>query len=574
MIELHGAAAARPPLVVLKFGSSVLRDRACLPEVVSEIYRIVRTGRRVIAVTSAFAGVTDALMRESLATGCAHDNVNAPAYIATGEEVSAALVAMACDRSGLCSIALKAPELGIRADGDPQDATPTALEAAILNAALDAHDVVVVPGFVATDASGRTVLLGRGGSDLTAVFLAHALGAERVRLVKDVDGVYDRDPAEAKGALRFEQIDWRGAGEVAGRLLQTRALDFAAARGVVVEVGEIGSDEATIIADKAKPPAFRARPPKLRVALAGYGVVGAGVAQRLLARPDAFELASVLVRDGEKSREGALPRALFTTDRDAFLDADADVVVDVLSDARAGAGLSAEALRRGVDVVSANKQALIGSHDVLTQLAATHGARLLHSAAVGGGAPLLEAVAAARGGAPIAMIEGVLNGTVNFILERLAMGQTFEEALRAAQAAGLAEADPSADLSGADALAKLRLISIAAFGVASCDVCVEPLTQHIAAHAGRERLKQVARIVREADALRGGIVFERAEGSAFADLHGDRNGVRIVTADGRVHTARGRGAGRWPTTESVFADLVDLRSARLSAAEEGMKVAV
>jgi homoserine dehydrogenase len=560
------------PIVVLKFGSSVLKNRESLPEVVSEIYRIVRTGRRVIAVTSAFAGVTDALVGESLATGCLHDNVNAPAYIATGEEVSAALVALACDRSGLCSIALKTPELGIRAEGEPQDATPVALDAAKLNEALEGHDVVVVPGFVATDARGRTVLLGRGGSDLTAVFLAHALGAERVRLVKDVDGVYDRDPAQAKGALRFEHIDWRTAGDVAGRLLQARALEYAAANGVVVEVGEIGSDEATIIADKSKPPAFRARPPKLRVALAGYGVVGAGVAQRLLGRPDAFEIVSVLVRDGEKAREGAVLRDAFTTDHEKFLAADADVIVDVLSDARVAAVLSAEALRRGVDVVSANKQAIIASHADLTRLAATSGARLLHSAAVGGGAPLLEAVEAV--GAPIVAIEGVLNGTVNFILERLARGQSFDVALIAAQQAGLAEADPSADLSGADALAKLRLIALAAFAAVPGEVWVEALTREIAERARGERLKQIARIVRDGDGLRGEIVFEPAAGGAFADLYGDRNGIRIETNDGRVQIARGRGAGRWPTTESVFADLVDLRSARLGAAENELRVAV
>ena len=157
--------------------------------------------------------------------------------MALGEETSAAALALACDRSGLVATALSRAELGILAEGEPQDARclsrwmPTAIDAAF-----DAHDVVVAPGFAARGSDGGPVLLGRGGSDLTAVFLAAELGAERVRLVKDVDGVYDRDPKITPDALRFASLGWDSARRLSRGLVQDGALDMAKARGLALEV--------------------------------------------------------------------------------------------------------------------------------------------------------------------------------------------------------------------------------------------------------------------------------------------------------------------------------------------------
>ena len=167
----------------------------------------------------------------------------------------------------------------------------------------------------------------------------------------------------------------------------------------------------TIVADTFTPATRRAQPRRLRVALAGYGVVGAGVAARLAQRPDDYEIVSVLVRDLTRVRDGTAP-ALFTDDPARLLGSRPDVIVDALSSGPAGLALSEAALRVGVSVVSANKQAIIAGYEAL-RAAQTGNARLLYSAAVGGGAPLLEAVAAARAeGAAIVRIEGVLNGTV------------------------------------------------------------------------------------------------------------------------------------------------------------------
>ncbi|KAK0331966.1 hypothetical protein LTR94_026803, partial [Friedmanniomyces endolithicus] len=178
-------AAAAAEVVVLKFGSSILRSPAEAPLVAAAVYGYVRAGRKVVAVVSAFGGSTDRLLGEARALGLPHSNELLPGYVALGEEKSAALVAIACDRIGLEACALSVRELGIVAQGEPEHSRPSGLRPDHLKQALDRHEVVVVPGFGAVKPDGRVALLGRGGSDLTAVFLAAELGLKKVRLVKD-----------------------------------------------------------------------------------------------------------------------------------------------------------------------------------------------------------------------------------------------------------------------------------------------------------------------------------------------------------------------------------------------------
>ncbi|HEY3812833.1 MAG TPA: homoserine dehydrogenase [Caulobacteraceae bacterium] len=551
------------PLDVLKFGSSVLKSPADAPEAVTEIYRAVRQGRRVVAVVSAFQGVTDRLLEDAHRFGCGHDNLHLPRYVALGEETSAALLALACDRAGMITTALSPAQIGILAKGDRETAEPISLDAAVIERALETADVVVVPGFTARDADGNVVLLGRGGSDLTAVFLAAELGADRLRLVKDVDGVYDRDPKSNSEALRFGALTWHEARDVAGKLVQPRALRLAEDRGVALEVAAIGREDATAIGPSGGGPAVKRAPAAapLRVAVAGCGVVGGGVIDRLRRRPDAFEITGVLVRDPKKLRD-IDAAGLMTVDPEALLEWEPDVIVDALSCAVTGAWLSEAALEAGVSVVSANKQAVIMAHPRLADAARRSGATLAASACVGGGAPLIETVRLARAVGPIARLDGVLNGTVNFLLACLHAGDAFDDALRAAQAAGLAEEDPSADLDGRDAAAKLRILALEAFdeSIAEADVERAVLDDRIIRLAAKEPLKQVSRLGWENGRLKAQVAF--APDTAFAACDADRNHLRVVGIDGRVHTAKGRGAGRWPTAESVLSDLLDLHARR------------
>ena len=222
--------ASPKPLAVLKFGSSVLRSVEDLPRVAGEIYRQRRAGSPHVVV-SALAGETDALFAQAARVAGGVDCAGMAELVSLGEERTAALLRIACDRIGLPAEICRPEALGLATGGDPLNAHPETLSGSALREACR-HGLVIVPGFVGTDDAGRRTLLGRGGSDLSAVFLARALGADRVRLYKDVNGVYDRDPAVLREPRRFAEISWADAARVAGKLIQPQAIDHAAVHGL------------------------------------------------------------------------------------------------------------------------------------------------------------------------------------------------------------------------------------------------------------------------------------------------------------------------------------------------------
>ena len=376
------------------------------------------------------------------------------------------------------------------------------------------------------------------------------------------------DPAEAASAVYREVRRGRrvvavacGGAEAPARL--ARALDVIGVEAALPVPGEglLGRGVAIVLGAQTAP-ARPIQPPArpLRVALAGCGVVGGGAAARLLADPR-FELAGVLVRSPDRARDTALPPGLLLQDPGALLAREPDVLVEAISEASTGLALIRAALARGVDVISANKQAVGADLPALIELAAGSGARLLYSASVGGGAPLIETVRRARAHGPVVSIEAVLNGTCNFILNRLAEGVAFDAALEAGRAAGFAEEDASADLTGLDAAAKLAILAHAA---ADRRLPVDAVSRRaLSADTGLPagRVRQIARL----DIGRGEatVAFEAVDGDGlFADLADEGNALRATTADGRTFTARGRGAGRAPTVEAVWADLTDLLAER------------
>lgn len=560
------ALAPADEVVVLKFGSSILRGPQDCPAVASAIYAHVRQGRRVVAVVSAFAGQTDRLLTDARGLGLAHENELLPAYVALGEEKAAALVAIACDRIGLDAEALSVRELGIEAQGAAEHAHPVVLKGEGLKRALARRQVVIAPGFGAVRPDGRLALLGRGGSDLTAVFLAAELGLDRARLIKDVDGLYDHDPNDASGgALRYRRASWDEARRLGGSLVQRDAIDLGQQRGVEIEVGALDRDDGTVIGDRSAPPGPSSPPAPIRVAVAGCGVVGGGVLSRLLGDPR-YEVVGVLVRDPAKPRDVPVPPALFTSDPDALLSRKPDIVLEALSEGEAGYDLIKRALNAGYDVASANKQAVSRDPGGLLALAEASGLRLAWSASVGGGAPMIETLRVARAAGPVSGFEAVLNGTVNFMLERLGQGAAFEEALADARAAGFAEEDPSSDLEGHDAAAKVRLLAFEAFG-ASPEADAVPRDVLSAANPA-VGARQIGACRRDPDgALKASVALDAdCSDALFRSLSGEGNALKVYGEDGRVWTCKGRGAGRWATTESLMADLKDIVRARRAEA--------
>lgn len=230
----------------------MLRDEADVALGVQEIERWCAGGGRVVAVVSAFEGTTDALLASARRFDAAADDPAAAMLLATGELTTASLLGLAVRQGGrgrgrACRV-LNPHSAGLRTRGGGADADPASIDVAAFGRAIDECGVVVVPGFVGVDAHGHFALLGRGGSDLTALFAAAELGAARCRLIKDVDGVYDADPnAPGSNARRYRELWWDDALRLDGGIVQHKAVRFARSRGLAFEVGSFGREGVTVV---------------------------------------------------------------------------------------------------------------------------------------------------------------------------------------------------------------------------------------------------------------------------------------------------------------------------------------
>ncbi|MCC6426326.1 MAG: aspartate-semialdehyde dehydrogenase [Phycisphaerales bacterium] len=564
----------RYPLTVLKFGGSVLRNEEDLRQGVHEAYRWVREGSRVVIVVSAFEGTTDRLLNQARSYTDATDDKACALLLATGEFTTASLLSLAFARAGISARVLGPQAIQLRTRGAGIDADPASIDRRVIEKALDEAPVVIVPGFVGVDDDNQFTLLGRGGSDLTALFLAAELGADRCRLIKDVDGLYDRDPAlPGPPAKRFRTISWSTALTLDGGVIQHKAVRLARDRSLTFEVGAFQRGDVSLVG--AGPDEFYTAtqaPSPLRIALLGAGTVGGGVHDLLQPLGSDFAITRIAVRDPARTRSQTISSDLLTGSalRAAQAGGD-DVVVELLGGVDTAYHAVRAALSAGKHIVTANK-ALIAQHGTeLRDLASRTGGSLRYSAAVGGAAPLVEAVQAivreTGSNRLIDSVEGVINGTTSFILEQVTLGRTFAESVKLAQDKGFAEADPSTDLEGIDAAQKLAILAFHAFGE-----CVdwrefqrtgisEATVQEL---LDQRRTDQVIRLVAAARRTPEGIVGSieprlLSAPNPLAALRGPENALVIRCSDGSTSTHRGTGAGRWPTAQSVLADLLELR---------------
>lgn len=212
---------------VLKFGSSVLAHPAAYRSVAEEIGAEVAGGAKVVAVVSAMGDTTNELLAAAREVAPSLPDHLMGSLLATGEEASVALLSLALATADVRAVDMSFWRLPVRTRGPLGSADPVAVDARPIEAAFTAHDAVVLPGFVGVDATGVTSLLGRGGSDLTALFMGHALGAAEVRLVKDVDGIFPADPKRFPDIAPLRRATWSEARRTAGGVVQDRALRFA-----------------------------------------------------------------------------------------------------------------------------------------------------------------------------------------------------------------------------------------------------------------------------------------------------------------------------------------------------------
>jgi|HubBroStandDraft_1064217.scaffolds.fasta_scaffold00179_2 homoserine dehydrogenase len=546
-----------PNVEVLKFGSSVLRSPRDLHVAVDEIYRRWRSGCRVLAVVSAFEGVTDELMADVMDSVGNECPEAVAAYVATGEERTAALLQGSLHRYGLPSRLVNPREIALIAEGPLLESKPTRVDVIALERLFERYPILVLPGFYGADGQGRTSLFGRGGSDLSALFLAAALGAS-CRLLKDVRGVFDADPASATAAHRFSALSWTRALEVSGPLIQKKALQEALNQGLAFEVGRPNEAAGTRVGhtnDTWAPPTPPARP--LRIALFGCGVVGFGVYKTIKRYPEAFEILHVVVRAPE--RYPHIDR--LTTDAAVALDPAVDIVVVCCGGQSFAYSVILASLNSGKYVVTANKAAVASNGESLAPY--TRGERRLwYSAAVGGALPALETLATLR--EPVREIRGIINGTCGVVLDAWSRGESREAAILHAQARGFVEADPTQDLSGRDSADKLALLIEASFSewIRPEHICTQgidaisdnPIGYKVIARARRSRSPEHG-----SPHITVSVSPERPPpGSFLGEAYGPENRLEIELDSGEIIRLRAQGAGRWPTSVSVLGDLHEI----------------
>lgn len=231
---------------VLKFGGSVLRSTADLAVAVREVDRELDHTEKVVVVASAFGDTTDRLLETVAEIARTPDPGAVAGLLSTGEIAAASLLTLALGEAGLSTAFLDPESAGIRTTGPLLDSRPVSLDVEAVRAALARAPVLVVPGFVGRSEQGRVSLLGRGGSDVTALFLSERLRAGRCRVFKDVDGVYERDPAgTGPPPRRFVRLAWEDALQLDPRILPRKAVRFARRHGLVFEIGRPGGPEPT-----------------------------------------------------------------------------------------------------------------------------------------------------------------------------------------------------------------------------------------------------------------------------------------------------------------------------------------
>ena len=306
----------------------------------------------------------------------------------------------------------------------------------------------------------------------------------------------------------------------------------------------------------------------LRIALFGFGTVGSSVV-RILAesKPQGLELTCIYNRSVARKRVDWAPAGVvWSEDADAALASDVDVIVELAGGLVPAADWVRRALESGKSVVTANKKLIAQQGIELERLAAAKGGHLKYGAAVAGGIPVIPGLEQGLAGDRIERIEGILNGTCNFILSKMEAGAEYAPVLADAQAKGYAEADPTEDVGGFDARSKLAILMRLALRVVvdPAEIVPQPIASVSAVDFSYARelgctIRQIARAQQAQDGVAATV------GPMLVDLHsplawsrGTENMVVLTGRYGGDVVFSGHGAGGHPTAVAVVSDLLAL----------------
>jgi homoserine dehydrogenase len=292
---------------------------------------------------------------------------------------------------------------------------------------------------------------------------------------------------------------------------------------------------------------------RLRIGLIGWGTVGSAFGRLVLEGPLPLTLATVAVRDPARARSIDLPKGVALGTPDEALTA--DVVVELAGGLDGPREWARVALDRGTPYVTANKALLATHGGELAELAERRVAALLGSASVGGGTPMIETVTHLAATGAIERLRGIVNATTTYILSAMGEGRTYDAALKEAQDAGYAEADPTFDVDGRDAAQKLAILASVAWGTwrPEADVATTGI-RHLHVPAG-ETIRLVAEATRDALFV---APLEVDATDALARAAGIENVLEIAVSGAGTFRVSGPGAGGRVTAGAVYADLARL----------------
>ena len=226
-------------LIVQKYGGTSLADTGKIHTAARRAVDLCRQGHRVVLVVSAQGHTTDELIETAAAISRRGGQREMDALLCAGEQISAALTAMAIGALGHPAVSLTGWQAGIETDDRHGNARILRITGDRIRRALEQGKIPVVAGFQGMDAGGDMTTLGRGGSDTTAVALAGCLRADKCQIFTDVDGVYDRDPRLFPDAIRFGRISYEKMLtliENGAQVLHDRSVETARDHGIAVEV--------------------------------------------------------------------------------------------------------------------------------------------------------------------------------------------------------------------------------------------------------------------------------------------------------------------------------------------------
>ncbi len=243
-------------LIVQKYGGTSVGNPERIKNVARRVAAHRAKGDQVVVVVSAMSGVTDSLIKLAKEITPLPSEREMDMLLATGEQQTIALTAIALQQLGIPATSLTGAQAGIVTDGVHTKAKIQNITPKKVHALLDAGNVVIVAGFQGETAEGHITTLGRGGSDLTAIALAAALKADLCQIYTDVDGVYTADPRIVPNAQKLAEISYDEMLELAGsgaKVMQSRSVEFAKKFGVVFEVrSSLNDNPGTIVKEETK----------------------------------------------------------------------------------------------------------------------------------------------------------------------------------------------------------------------------------------------------------------------------------------------------------------------------------